>query len=397
MLLNTIKDIKNLQNKTVVVRADLNVPVIDGIITDSERIARFVPTAKYLSDNGAKVVIITHFGRPKGRKNPEFSTRILLDTLSKFIEKSVLFVDDVIGDNVKKQISAMNSGDICILENVRFYDGEEKNDPDFAKQLSELGDVFVNDAFSTSHRAHASTEGISKYLPSYAGFLMEEEVNALSNALEAPVHPAIAVVGGSKVSTKIDVLKNITKKVDAIVIGGAMANTFLLAKGYNIGASMVESDMLDVANSIINEAEKSNCEIVLPIDVCVANELKENISNHVVDIDNVSGDEKIFDVGIKTSEFLKEKFSDVKTVLWNGPLGVFEIPPFDRGTNDFANFIADLTALNSVISVAGGGDTVSALKHADVYDKFSYISTAGGAFLEWLEGKELPAIVPLKK
>ena len=395
-ILKTINDIENIKGKKIVVRADLNVPTENGTITDNSRIARFAPTAKLLSDKGAKVIIITHFGRPKG-KSEEFSNKILLNELSKEIAKPVDFIDDTIGDKVKEKINLMNDGDILLLENVRFYKEEETNDANFSKELGSLGDIYINDAFSTAHRAHASTEGITKYLPSYAGLLMEEEIDALTKALENPAHPAIAVVGGSKVSTKLAVLKNITQKVDAIVIGGAMANTFLSAKGYDIGASMSEPEMKETALNIIEEASKNNCEIILPIDVCVAKEFKENAENKFVGIDDVNGDWKIFDVGPETSKMLDEKFATAKTVLWNGPLGVFELKPFDRGTNELAHTVAKLTTEGKITSVAGGGDTVSALKNAGVESDFTYISTAGGAFLEWLEGKELPAIPPLKK
>lgn len=397
MSLKTINDIENIKGKKVVVRADLNVPTEDGKITDNSRIERFAPTAKLLSDKGAKVIIITHFGRPKGKKLPEFSVAFMKDSLSKAIGKPVEFVDDTIGEKVENTISKMNDGDIILLENVRFYAEEEANDAEFSKKLASLGEIFVNDAFSTSHRAHASTEGITKYLPSYAGLLMEEEINALTKALENPAHPAIAIVGGSKVSTKLAVLENITKKVDALVIGGAMANTFLLAQGYNIGASMAEPEMTDTALKIIDKAKKNGCEIILPVDVCVAKEFKANAENKFVGINDVDGDWKIFDVGPETSKMLDKKFEEVKTVLWNGPLGVFELTPFDRGTNELARTVAKLTREGKLTSVAGGGDTVSALNNAGVEDDFSYISTAGGAFLEWLEGKILPAIPPLQK
>ena len=298
--LKTINDIENIQGKKVVVRADLNVPTEGTTITDNSRIERFAPTAKLLSDKGAKVIIITHFGRPKGKKSPEFSVEFMVESLANAIGKPVKFIDDTVGEKVENAISAMNNGDIILLENVRFYAEEEANDSEFSKKLASLGDVYVNDAFSTSHRAHASTEGITKFLPSYAGLLMEEEINALTKALENPAHPAIAIVGGSKVSTKLAVLENITKKVDALVIGGAMANTFLLAQGHNIGASMAEPDMTDTALKIIDEAKKNGCEIILPIDVCVAKEFKANAENKFVVINDVDGDWKIFDVGPET-------------------------------------------------------------------------------------------------
>ena len=395
--LKTINDIEDIKGKKVVVRADLNVPTEGTTITDSSRIDRFAPTAKLLSDKGAKVIIITHFGRPKGKKSPEFSVEFMVESLASAIGKPVKFVDDVIGEKVENAISSMNDGDILLLENVRFYAEEEANDSEFSKKLASLGEVYVNDAFSTSHRAHASTEGITKYLPSYAGLLMEEEINALTKALENPAHPAIAIVGGSKVSTKLAVLENITKKVDALIIGGAMANTFLLAQGYNIGASMAEPDMKDTALKILDEAKKNGCEIILPIDVCVAKEFKANAENKFVGVNDVDEDWKIFDIGPETSKMFDKKFEAAKTVLFNGPVGVFELTPFDRGTNELARTIARLTKEGQLISVAGGGDTVSALNNAGVESDFTYISTAGGAFLEWLEGKILPAIPPLKK
>ena len=397
MSLKTIKDIENIKGKKVIVRADLNVPTEGTTITDSSRIDRFAPTAKLLSDKGAKVIIITHFGRPKGKKLPEFSVAFMVDSLSKAIGKPVSFVDDVIGEKVENAISSMNDGDIILLENVRFYGEEEANDSEFSKKLASLGEIYVNDAFSTSHRAHASTEGITKYLPSYAGLLMEEEINALTKALENPAHPAIAIVGGSKVSTKLAVLENITKKVDALVIGGAMANTFLLAQGYNVGKSLAEPDMKDTALKILNDAKKNGCEILLPIDVCVAKEIKENAENKFVGINDVEDDAIILDIGPETSKMFDEKFQTAKTILFNGPVGLFEMKPFDRGTNELAKTVARLTKEGKLISVAGGGDTVSALNNAGVEADFTYISTAGGAFLEWLEGKILPAIPPLQK
>ena len=395
MLLRTIKDIENFKDKKIIVRADLNVPIEDKNITDDTRIVRFAPTAKYLSDKGAKVIIVTHLGRPKGQKNLEYTTEILLSSLSDHIQKPVMFIPDVIGDNVKDLINKMNPSDICLLENVRFYKEEELNDENFSKQLAGLGDIFINDAFSAAHRAHASTEGITKFLPSYAGFLMQEELEALSKSVNYPIRPAVAIVGGSKVSTKISVLKNITSKVEKLVIGGAMANTFLLAKGIDIGASMVEMDMIDIAKDIMDEAQKNNCKIILPVDVTVAKELQKNTEYKVVSIDNIGKDDKIFDIGNKTLENLKEELKDIKTVLWNGPIGVFEVPPFNKGTEELALYVAKLTKEKNITSVAGGGDTVAALNNAGVDKEFSYISTAGGAFLEYLEGKELPAIFPL--
>ncbi len=396
MKLKTINDIGNFAGKKIVVRADLNVPFKDGKITDDTRIKRFAPTAKLLSDNGAKVIVITHLGRPDGEKNKDFTTKILVDTLSKYILKPVSFVDDVIGGKVKTAVNAMQNGDVILTENVRFYKEEEKNDDTFSKQLSELGEIFVDDAFSCSHRAHSSTVGITKYLPSFAGLLMNEEVTALSKALLTPKKPNVAIIGGAKVSTKINLLNNISSKVDSIIIGGAMANTFLMAKGYNVGASMAESDMIDTAKNILKTAEKNNCKIILPVDVVVASDLNDakNVKN--IDIKDISNDDKIFDIGEKTIQNIKEILSAAKTILWNGPVGVFEVIPFNKATNEIAKTVADVTKNNGVISVAGGGDTVSAINKSGADGKsFTYISTAGGAFLEWLEGKQLPAIVPL--
>lgn len=396
MKLKTINDIGNFAGKKIVVRADLNVPFKDGKITDDTRIKRFAPTAKLLSKNGAKVIIITHLGRPDGEKNKDFTTSIIVDTLSKYTEKAVSFVDDVIGDKVKTAINSMQDGDIILTENVRFYKEEEKNDDTFSKQLSELGDIFVDDAFSCSHRAHASTVGITKYLPSFAGLLMTEEVSALTKALLNPIKPNVAIIGGSKVSTKITLLNNITSKVDSIIIGGAMANTFLMAQDYNVGLSIVETDMLDTAKNILLSAEKNNCKIILPVDVVVANDLNDAKNIKTVDIENINNNDKIFDIGEKTIQKIKEILLSAKTILWNGPVGVFEVTPFNKATNEIAKTVADATKNNNAISVAGGGDTVSAINKSGVNEKsFTYISTAGGAFLEWLEGKQLPAITPL--
>ena len=398
MKLKTINDIDILCGKKVVVRADLNVPFKDGKITDDTRIKRFAPTAKLLSDKNAKVIIITHLGRPDGQKNKDFTTKIITETLSKYTDKPVLFVDDVIGDDVKNAINSMNDGDIILTENVRFYKEEEKNDEAFSKQLAELGDIFVDDAFSCSHRAHASTFGITKFLPSFAGLLMQEEVDALNKALTAPKKPNVAIIGGSKVSTKISLLDNISSKVDSIIIGGAMANTFLMAQGYNVGASLVEKDMLDVAKDILKTAEKNNCKIILPVDVVIASDINDTNNVKNIDIKDINNNDKIFDIGKKTIAVIKDVLSKTKTLLWNGPVGVFEVVPFNKGTNEIAKIVASITKNNGAISVAGGGDTVSAINKSGVNEQdFTYISTAGGAFLEWLEGKELPAITPLYK
>ena len=398
MNLKTINDIGVIAGKKIIVRADLNVPFKDAKITDDTRIKRFAPTAKLLSNNGAKVIIITHLGRPDGQKNTDFTTKIITETLSKYTEKKVLFVDDVVGDSVKTVINSMSNGDIILTENVRFYKAEEENDETFSQQLAELGDVFVDDAFSCSHRAHASTVGITKYLPSFAGLLMQEEVDALNKALLTPKKPNVAIIGGAKVSTKITLLNNISGKVGSIIIGGAMANTFLMAKGYNVGASLVEKDMIETAKDILQTAEKNNCKIILPVDVVVSSDLNDTKNVKNTDIENIADDDKIFDVGIKTIDLIKDILIKAKTILWNGPVGVFEVVPFNNGTNEIAKTIADITKNNGAVSVAGGGDTVSAINKSGIDEKsFTYISTAGGAFLEWLEGKKLPAIIPLYK
>jgi phosphoglycerate kinase len=345
---------------------------------------------------GAKVVVITHYGRPKG-KEMEFSTELLAPALQDAVGRTVAFVPDTKGPAVKEAIAKMKDGDIILLENVRFYKEEEANDPAFAAELAKLGDLYVNDAFSAAHRAHASTEGITKYLKSYAGLLMQEEVDALTRALDKPERPAVAVVAGSKVSTKIAVLENIASRVDAMIIGGAMANTFLLAQGKAIGASLAEPDMVDTAKKIFDAAKAAKCEILLPVDARVAKELKPGAPSRAVALDAIAPDDMILDIGERTIKLFEDRLSTAKTVLMNGPVGAFEVAPFDKGTNAIVNRIADLTRTGGLKSIAGGGDTVSAINKAGRGDDFTYISTAGGAFLEWLEGKTLPAIVPLEK
>jgi phosphoglycerate kinase len=396
MLLETIGDMGDIRGKRVLVRADLNVPADKGTITDDSRIRRFAPTARALSSMGAKVIVITHFGRPKG-KDMEFSTAVLAPALADAVGLPVGFVPDAVGPAVNEAIAKMDDGNIVLLENVRFYPGEEADDPAFAKQLAGLGDMYVDDAFSAAHRAHASTEGITRFLDSYAGLLMQEEVDALSRALENPERPAVAIVAGSKVSTKIAVLENIASRVDAMIIGGAMANTFLLAEGRGIGASLAEPDMAGTAKEILKRASESGCRIVLPVDARVAGELKPGVESRVTGLGGIGPDDRILDIGDETIAAFKQVLSGAKTVLMNGPLGAFEIPPFDAGTNAIIGYVADLTAAGKMKSIAGGGDTVSAINKTGREGDFTYISTAGGAFLEWLEGKELPAITPLVK
>ena len=382
MNFKTIKDF-DVNGKTVLLRADLNVPVRDGKVTDTTRIDRVKPTIDYLLSQNAKVVILSHYGRPKGQENPDFSLAFLPAELSKQWGTPVGF-----GENSNEQIT--------LLENLRFNPGEEANDASFAEQLANLGDIYVNDAFSCAHRAHASTEAITHILPSCAGLSMEAELNALNDALEAPETPVMAIVGGAKVSTKLSVLHNLVKKVDFLTLGGGMANTFLLAKGHNMGASLCEKDMVDEANSILKTAEQENCEIILPIDCTAVERLEEGASHTTETAEAFPSDKSAVDVSEQSIAYINEKLNECKTVLWNGPMGVFEIKPFDNGTNKVAQHVAELTKSGKTLSVAGGGDTVAALDNADAIQDFSYISTAGGAFLEWIEGKELPGVKALE-
>lgn len=391
----TIDDL-HLTGKVVLLRADFNVPMKDGRVTDTTRLVRSMPTINDLVAKGAKVVILSHLGRPKGERVPEMSLRPVASVLGDLLKKTVSFADDCIGETASKAIAAMNNGDVLLLENTRYYLGDEKNDPAFAKQLAELGDVVVYDAFATAHRAHASTSTLVGLLPSAAGRLMQEELTALGKALDKPEKPLAALVGGSKISTKLDLLNNLITKVDILVLGGGMANTFMAAKGINVGKSLYEPEMLDTARSIMQAAEEKGCNIMLPKDVVVATELKENAANQIVAANAVPADAMIFDVGPKAVSEIKDSLSLCKTVIWNGPLGVFETTPFDKGTNEVAICVADLTKRGKLLSVAGGGDTVSALENAGVINGISYVSTAGGAFLEWMEGKSLPGVTALE-
>ncbi|MDD3182107.1 MAG: phosphoglycerate kinase [Alphaproteobacteria bacterium] len=391
----TIDDL-HLTGKVVLLRVDFNVPVKDGRITDATRIVRSLPTIRALIKAGAKVVILSHFGRPKGKPNPEFSLRPVAAGLSSHLNLPVAFAEDCIGSVAKTAIAAMENGDVLLLENVRFYPEEEANDADFAQKLAALGDVFVNDAFAVAHRKQASVVAIASFLPSVAGRLMQEELTALSKALVKPEKPLAALVGGSKISTKLDLLNNLICKVDILVLGGGMANTFMAAKGLAVGKSLHEADMLDTARTIMETAEAKGCNIMLPKDVVVATELKENAPCQTVAADAVPTDAMIFDLGTEAVAEIKATLALCKTVIWNGPLGVFETPPFDKGTNEVAICVADLTKRGKILSVAGGGDTVSALDHAGVTNGISYLSTAGGAFLEWMEGKQLPGVVALE-
>ena len=388
---------EQVKGTRVLVRGDLNVPMRNGVVTDATRIERLAPTILELADRGCKVVVMSHFDRPKGRVIPELSLKPLIQPLKAALGgRDVVFVDDCIGDAADVMIEALPDGGIALLENLRFQAGEEANDDGFIEALASLGDAFVNDAFSAAHRAHASTEGVARVLPSAAGRLMQAELEALEVALGDPVRPVMAVVGGAKVSTKLGVLSNLVSKVDRLVIGGAMANTFLYALGTNVGASLCENDMAETARAVMASADAAGCEIVLPSDVVISEKFEAGAPCETVPIAGVRANTMILDVGESTAWALADSLKDCKTVLWNGPLGAFEIRPFERGTNIVARAAAKLTAEGKLRSVAGGGDTVAALVAADALDDFSYVSTAGGAFLEWLEGKELPGIAALE-
>ena len=396
MKFKTLDDL-SISGKTVLVRADLNVPVQDGQVSDTTRIDRLVPTLKEIASKGAKVVVLSHFGRPKGGPDTKNSLRQVAPALEKALGAPVAFAEDCVGPAAEQAVKALPAGGVLLLENLRFHAGEEKNDADFVGRLAALGDVYVNDAFSAAHRAHASTEGLAHRLPAAAGRLMQAELEALGKALAKPERPVAAVVGGAKISTKLDLLLNMVARVDLLALGGGMANTFLYAQGVDVGASLAEKDMADQARAIMARAKEKGCEILLPKDGVVAKEFKAGAANRVAEIGKTAADEMILDVGPATVEFLGLKLQGAKTVVWNGPLGAFEIEPFDAGTNAVAGVVAALTRDGRVLSVAGGGDTVAALEHAGAAGSFSYISTAGGAFLEWLEGKELPGVKALEQ
>lgn len=398
----TINDLGDLNGKVAMLRADLNVPMDENFhVTNTARIDRTVPTIKTLMDKGAKVVVISHFGRPEGKGDMKNSLSHVAPELEKALGKHVVFVDDCIGPKVEEAVKNMKGDEVLLLENLRFYNEEKKGDEAFAAELVKPADVYVSDAFSTAHRAHASMVAAAKLKPAAFGLLMEEEVNALSKGLNNPQRPLMAVVGGSKVSTKLDLLNNLVKKVDKLVISGGMAHTFMKASGIdtvNEANSLVQMDMLDTAKEIMATAKANNCDIVLPLDVVVSKEFKADAEHKTVSLDEIPAEGWILmDVGDKTIASINGKLDECKTLVWNGPLGVFELKPFDNATNKVAAHAAELTQAGKMMSVAGGGDTVSALENAGVADKFSYISTAGGAFLEWMEGKELPGVVVLKK
>ncbi|MEE9314417.1 MAG: phosphoglycerate kinase [Rhizobiaceae bacterium] len=388
-------DFGSLAGKRVLVRADLNVPMQGVEITDTTRIDRFLPTVKALSEAGAIVVILTHLGRPDGAVNPALSTAPIAAAMGSMLGRDVRFVTECVGEMAQQAVGDLRKGDVAVLENIRFHKGETDNDAEFAEQLAELGDIYMNDAFSCSHRAHASTHAIAKILPSYAGPSLLAEVNALSDALETPQRPVAALVGGAKVSTKITVLVNLIPKVNYLIIGGGMANTFLAAKGYPMGKSLYEPDSIDTANEVMAMAEKQACELVLPVDLVVSKEFAANAENHVVAADKNPDDAMALDVGPESQAKVIEVLHKCKTLLWNGPMGAFEIEPFGEATFAVAKSAAELTDAGKLITVAGGGDTVAALNAAGATERFTYVSTAGGAFLEWLEGKELPGIAVL--
>jgi phosphoglycerate kinase len=396
MAFRTLDDLGDIKGKRALVRVDLNVPMADGRVTDETRMRALLPTVLELADKGAKVLLLAHFGRPKGAKHSEMSVSMVLDALQEVLGREIMFVPEIAGDVVAQSIGILGDGDIALLENTRFWPGEEKNDPELARAVALNGDFYVNDAFSAAHRAHMSTEGLAHILPAYAGRAMEAELKALQAALGAPEHPVAAVVGGAKVSTKLDVLNNLVKQVDHLIIGGGMANTFLAARGVNIGKSLCEHDLADQANAIMDAADVAGCTVHLPYDVVTAREFRANPPIRTVNVHEVAADEMILDVGPAAVEALADVLKNCRTLVWNGPLGAFEIEPFDAATVSLARTAAALTREGSLVSVAGGGDTVAALAHAGVTQDFTFVSTAGGAFLEWMEGKPLPGVDALE-
>jgi phosphoglycerate kinase len=388
-------DHADVKGKRVLVRADLNVPVENGVVTDATRIERLAPSITELADKGAKVILLSHFGRPKGR-NPKDSLKVVAAELAHIIKRPVKFVDDCIGEAAERAVAAMKPGDIVCLENTRFHAGEENNDPAFVAALARLGDIFVNDAFSVSHRAHASTEGLAHALPAYAGRTLQAELEAFEKVLDKPARPLAAIVGGAKIFTKLDLLGHLLERVDVLIVGGAMANTFLLGLGKNIGKSLAEPDLVDTARKIMDQAKAARREIVLPVDAVVAEKFEAHAPSRVVDVDHVGERDMILDIGPRSAEQVISVLARVKTLVWNGPFGAFEIEPFDTGTVEVAEAAAELTAAGKLVTVAGGGDTVAALNVAGVVDRLTYVSTAGGAFLEWLEGKPLPGVEVLR-
>jgi phosphoglycerate kinase len=389
-------DSADFSNKRVLLRVDLNAPMENGKLSDGTRIERIAPTITEIADKGGKVILLSHFGRPKNGRDSENSLIVLVDILKQYIGRPIAFANDCIGPEAEAAVAAMKPGDILLLENTRFHAGEEKNDSQFAAELAKLGDLYVNDGFSVAHRAHASTAGVARLLPAYAGRTMQAELEALEKALGNPARPVAAIVGGAKVSTKLDLLGNLAKKVDFLIIGGGMANTFLAALGHDVGKSLCEKGLVDVARTMIAEAKAAKCEIVLPVDAVLAKEFKAHAPARVANVDAVEADEMILDMGPRSVVEVERILGMCKTLVWNGPFGAFEMQPFDAGTNAVAKLAGALTDAGKLVTVAGGGDTVSALNQAGVGDNFTYISTAGGAFLEWMEGKILPGVEALE-
>ena len=387
----------DVRGKRVLVRADLNVPVRDGRISDLTRLERLSPTIRELSEAGARVVVCSHFDRPKGKRVEGMSLRPMAAALGEVLGRPVGFADDTVGPAAQAAVAALPNGGVLVLENTRFHPGEEGNDPEFIQGLTGLADLYVNDAFSAAHRAHASTAGVAAHRPAYAGRMMQAELDALDAALGNPQRPVMAVVGGSKVSTKLELLGNLSRRVDVLVIGGAMANTFLAAGGLDMGRSLQEAEMHGTAREIMAEAKRAGCAIMLPTDAVVAREFRAGAATETVPVDAIPADAMMLDVGPNTLQALRDRLPDMRTLVWNGPLGAFETPPFDAGTVSLAGTVAEMTEQGSLLSVAGGGDTVSALRHAGVLDRLTYVSTAGGAFLEWLEGKTLPGVAALDR
>jgi phosphoglycerate kinase len=397
MSFRTLDEAGELAGKSALVRVDFNVPMQDGRVSDDTRLRAALPTIERLSKAGAKVVLLAHFERPKGKRVPEMSLKPVVEPLSKLLGRPVAFADDCVGAEAEAAVRALPPGGVLLLENVRYHAGEESNDAAFAKALAALGDLYVNDAFSAAHRAHASTEGVAHLLPAYAGESMRRELEALDKALGAPERPVLGIVGGSKVSTKLDLLKNLVGKLDRLAIGGGMANTFLYAQGVNVGGSLCETDLAETAREIMAEAKLKGCTLLLPVDVVVATEVKPGAAAEVRSLGAVGPEEKILDAGPVTAARLIEAMETSKTLIWNGPLGVFEVPPFDRATVEAAKAAAKLAREHRLVAVAGGGDTVAALNQAGVTESFSFVSTAGGAFLEWMEGKSLPGVEALRR
>ena len=393
---HTLDDLGDLTGKVALVRVDLNLPMRDGVVTDDTRVRASAPTILELADKGAKVLLLAHFGRPKGEKVSTLSVSMTIDAVQAVLGREVMFVPEIAGPVVAQSVGILRAGDIAMQENTRFYKGEEANDPELAKSIAANGDIYVNDAFSAAHRAHASTEGLAHLLPAYAGRAMQTELDALEAALGSAVHPVAAVVGGAKVSSKLAVLKHLVGQVDHLIIGGGMANTFLAANDVSVGKSLCEHDLAGTVREIMAAADKAGCTVHLPYDVVVAKEFSANpASLRTCNVHEVGGDEMILDIGPQAVESLGDVLKTCRTLVWNGPLGAFETPPFDSATVALARIAAALTVEGSLVSVAGGGDTVAALNHAGVAKDFSYISTAGGAFLEWMEGKELPGVAAL--